>query len=74
VELCHHSPICIHGIVINLIKYRDNFTFIHNLSSSLRFREKCKTKEKIKSALLPQFAICVLQSTYEKKLKLKKKS
>jgi hypothetical protein len=28
VELYLHSPICLHGIVLNLIKHKNNFTFI----------------------------------------------
>jgi hypothetical protein len=35
VELYLHSPICLHGIVLNyMIKYRDHFTFIHYSLSS----------------------------------------
>jgi hypothetical protein len=29
-ELCIHSPICLHGIELNLIIYTDNFTLMYS--------------------------------------------
>jgi hypothetical protein len=31
-DLYFHSPICLHGVVLNLVKHRENVTFIETLT------------------------------------------